>query len=398
MNIKNDFPIFNTYPELIYLDNGATTQKPQVMIDALTNYYVQKNSNIGRSVYKLAEVSEITYENSRKKIAQFVGANKKNIIFTKGATESLNQAAYISSQLLKSGQKILLSMYEHHANILPWQRIAKEKNLELIFIDDEEILLHPENISDSLWDNVGLIALTHVSNVTGQIHAIKKWCKIAREKNIITCIDGSQGVVSEVVNLSEIDCDFYAFSAHKLYGPMGLGVLYINQQIVNKKVIPFLLGGGIIEEVVKEGYTLLDGAYRFEAGTPNVADVYAFAETLDYLKSKNWEALLKTSHDLTQYLIKELDNITEIEIIKPTLLPVSHMVSFVVKNIHAHDLGTYLSNYNIAVRVGKHCAHPLHEFLDINSSVRASVGIYNNKSDINQFILYLKQAIKFFGE
>lgn len=398
MNIKSDFPIFKTYPELIYLDNGATTQKPQIMLDSLIEYYSKKNSNIGRSVYKLAEISEVAYENSRKKIANFVGANKKNIIFTKGATESLNQAAYVSSQLLKSGSKILLSIYEHHANILPWQKIAQEKNLQLIFIDNEEYLANPEKMPESIWDNVSLVALTHVSNVTGQIHPVAKWCKIAREKNIITCIDGSQGVVSEQINLSEINCDFYAFSAHKLYGPMGLGILYIHQDILNKKLHPSLLGGGIIEEVLKENYTLLEGALRFEAGTPNVADVYAFAQTLDYLKDNNWQDLLLKSHKLTEYLIEQLSAITEIAIIKPKLLPVSHMVSFVVNDVHAHDLGTYLSNYNICVRVGKHCAHPLHDLLDINSSVRASIGIYNTQEDIDHLIIYLRKAIKFFGE
>jgi cysteine desulfurase/selenocysteine lyase len=397
MNFKKDFPIFTTYPELIYLDNGATTQKPQAMINALQDYYVTKNSNIGRSVYKLAELSENAYEESRKKIANFVGANKKNIIFTSGCTDALNQVAYLAGQILKPKQKIILSIFEHHANILPWQRLAKEKNLELVFIDNQNYLANPETIPIEFWDNVGLVALTHVSNVNGQIHPIEKWVAVSKLNNSLICIDGAQGIVSERINVTTLGCDFYAFSAHKLYGPMGLGILYIHPNMVNKFLEPKNLGGGIIEDVEKDKYILLENATRFEAGTPNVADIYAFGKTLDYLNSNNWDELLLESHKLNEYLLSQLNTLEGISIIQSPNLPISHMVSFVVKGIHAHDMGTFLSNYNIAVRVGKHCTHPLHTFLGINSSVRVSLGIYNTKSDIDFLISKIIEAQTFFG-
>lgn len=398
-NIKQDFPIFNTYPELIYLDNGATTQKPQAMIDGLSDYYSNKNSNIGRSVYNLAAISEDAYESSRNIIAKFVGAKNNNIVFTKGCTESINQVAYIASQLLKPKQKIIISIWEHHANILPWQRLAKEKDLELVIIEDEKILAFPELLDSTFWDNVGLIALSHVSNVTGQIHPIKNWCKIAKAHNILTCIDGAQGITSEIIDLKDIDCDFYAFSAHKLYGPMGIGVLYIDDNIINNPSIePMFLGGAIIEDVTKYDYTLLADAHRFETGTPNVADVYAFAKTLEYLIDNKWVLLLEANHLLNNYLLNQLKKIPNIFIIEPQFLPISHMVSFKVNNIHAHDIGTFLSTHNIAVRVGKHCTHPLHTFLNINSSIRVSIGIYNSQADIDFFIDKIKEALLFFGD
>lgn len=397
-NIKNDFPIFKNLPQLVYLDNGATTQKPSVMLEALTNYYSNKNSNIGRSVYHLAEISENAYEDSRKIVANFINCSKKNIVFTKGCTESLNQVAFIAGQLLQPKQKIVLSIFEHHANILPWQRLAKEKDLDLVFLDKEEDLLYPENLPNEFWDNVGLISLTHVSNVTGQIHPIQKWCQLAKSKSIITCIDGAQGIVSELVNIKDVDCDFYAFSAHKIYGPMGVGILYISNDIITKNVTPQLLGGGIVEEVLCNDYTLVDSVTRFEAGTPNVADIYAFGQTLLYLKENDWQLLLKKNHELNEYLIEQLNSIKNCTLYLPHILPLSHLTSFNLKNIHAHDLGTYLSNKNIAVRVGKHCTHPLHEHLKSNSTVRASIGIYNDKNDIDQLIIALKEAQQFFGE
>lgn len=396
--IKKDFPIFSTYPDLVYLDNGATTQKPVAMINALSDYYISKNSNVGRGVYHLADLSESSYENARTTVANFIGAKKENIIFTHGTTHSINQVAFIAAQLLKPGQKIILTVFEHHANILVWQRLATEKNLELVFIEDELVLAYPEELPDSFWDNVGLITLTHVSNVTGQVHPIKKWSQIAKKHNVLISIDGAQGIVAEKINLAEIGCDFYSFSAHKIYGPMGVGVLYISDDTIYNNISPMFLGGAIVEDVEKTKYSLVENFQRFEAGTPNVANVYAFGKTLEYLMEKDWQLLLEYCHNLNNYLIEQLKTVVDLKLLTPKHLPISHLVSFTVKGIHAHDIGTFLSNEGIAVRVGKHCTYPLHTFLNVNSSVRASIGIYNDPDDINYLIEKIKKTQKFFGE
>lgn len=397
-NIKDDFPLFKTYPNLIYLDNGATTQKPQVMIDALVDYYSTKNSNIGRGFYKLAETSEDAYIQARKTIAQFVNTLPNNIVFTKGTTESINQVVYIVGQIIKPQQKIILSVFEHHANILCWQRLAKEKNLDIIFIEEEKFLNNPNLLPIEFWNNVAVIALSHVSNVTGQVLPISIWGKLAQEKHIIFSLDGAQGIVSEIIDLNKNYCDFYSFSGHKLYGPMGTGVLYLNNNILDKIIEPQILGGGIIDNVQQCGYELIENSLKFEAGTPNVADIYALAKSIEYLQFNNWKLLLKDCHNLNNYLINELKKLSYIYIIEPQYLKTSHITSFVVNNIHAHDIGTFLANKNIAVRVGKHCTYPLHCFLKIKSSVRVSLGIYNTKNDVDVLIIALKEAQLFFKE
>jgi cysteine desulfurase/selenocysteine lyase len=401
-NIKEDFPIFQTAENknLVYLDNGSTTHKPLCLLNAITDYYINSNSNIGRGVYKLAELSEKAYNNAREKVAHFINAKSKNIIFTPGSTFSLNQAAYIVGQKIKPKQKILLSIAEHHANILPWQRLAKEKDLEIIYITENELIAHPDMLPPAFLNNVAVIALTHVSNVTGQINPIEKWCEIARKLNIITVIDGAQGICSKIIDIESIDCDFYTFSAHKLYGPMGVGVLYINDKFLYN-VEPLQLGGGIIEDVLNDSYTLSEGFSRFEPGTPNVADISAFAITLDYLVSKNWTELLRETHNLTEYLYEQIKDNPDLIIVNRNdrhILKHSHIISFSVKNIHAHDVGTFLSNSNIAIRVGKHCTHPLHSFLGLNSTARVSLGIYNTKEDIDFFVKKLNDCISFFKD
>lgn len=408
--IKSDFPIFSANSEfkgqpLVYLDNAASAQKPQAMIDALTHYYTHINSNIGRSVYKLAEQSSEAFELTRKEVAQFIETKKRNIIFTSGATASLNLAAHLSQQAIETRQKkhtgqlkIVLSIVEHHANILPWQRIARDYGVELVYIEDAFSLANPESLPEEFWNNVAVVALTHVSNVTGQIHPVHKWCALAREHGALSVIDGAQGVTSVKVNMNEIGCDFYAFSAHKLYGPMGVGVLYIRDELMHQYE-PLILGGGTIEDVLEQKFILLEDYSRYEAGTPNVADVAAFRASLQYLSNNNWAELLNTTHAVGDYLQKQIRSNPEFEVLEMTnsdVLQHSHTISFKIRDIHAHDVGTFLSNLNIAVRVGKHCAHPLHYFLDSQASIRASVGIYNSYEDVDKLIAGLNQCMHFF--
>lgn len=394
MNIKNDFPLLVNNPNLIFVDNGATSQKPKILLDALSNYYFNYNSNIGRGVYKLAELSQKSFDDSKKIIADFIHCDVKNIIFTSGATESLNMVSYFVSQLIKPKTKILISIYEHHANILSWQRLAKEKNLEIEFIKDLNILHNPENIPDAFFNNVSVLALTHVSNVSGDIFPIKKWLDKIKNMNIISVIDGSQGVTSEIIDLNELKPDFYSFSSHKLYGPMGLGITYINNK--HLKLEPYKLGGGIIDDVEENGYELSYDMNRFEAGTPNVANIFAFAEVIKYLNGLNWNDCINYTHSLNEYFYDKLKELPFVSIVNS--IQKGNLTAFNINGIHPHDVGTYFSSKNIAVRVGKHCAYPLHYHLSINSSIRTSFAIYNNKEEIDFIIQEIINCYHYFNK
>lgn len=393
MNIKNDFPIFNHYPSLVFVDNGSTSQKPQVLIDSLQQYYTQYNSNIGRGIYQLAEKSQNAFEESKVIISKFIGTQPDNLIFTSGATESMNMIAYFVNQLIPENSKILVSIYEHHSNLLIWQRLAKEKNLTLEFIKDDEILLNPHTLSTDFFSNVSVLALTHISNVTGQSFPIDKWISLCKENNVISVIDGAQGITSEVLDLDSLNPDFYSFSAHKIYGPMGLGVTYFSSKFL--KLQPYKLGGGIIEDVEESGFELSEEINRFEAGTPNVANIFAFSQVLNYLTKKNWSLLIDSTHLLNQYFYEELTKLDFISILVSQNK--GNLTSFNINGIHPHDVGTFLSEKNIAVRVGKHCAYPLHYHLKINSSIRVSFAIYNSMEEVDYIIAIIKQCYQFFN-
>lgn len=392
-NIKKNFPIFENQKKLVFLDNAATTQKPSVLIDALSEYYYNYNSNVGRGIYKLAELSENHYQDSKNKIKKFFNASNYELVVTSGSTESLNIAAHISTNVNKK-KYIVIPFFEHHANILIWQSLAKKLNLEIYWIESLENFNSPKIHLDKIKHEIGVIALTHVSNVTGEIIPIQPWIDFAKEINAVSVIDGSQSVTSLLINLDNIGCDFFAFSAHKLYGPMGLGFLFMNPKFLKSE--PIKLGGGIIEDVTLQNYELVAGISRFEAGTPNVANTYAFSKVLDWLTANEWGNLLVKSKELTNKLYTELENINIKPIILSDKFSKTHICSFNILGVHPHDVGTFLSNKDIAVRVGKHCAYPLHQHLNLNSSVRASIGIYNNEEDINYIIKVLKDVQNYF--
>lgn len=393
MNIKNEFPIFHNYPNLVFVDNGATSQKPSVLSDSLKEYYDFYNSNIGRGVYQLAEKSQNAFETAKSTIAQFIGTTDKNLIFTSGATESMNLIAYLVNQVIPNGSKILLSIYEHHSNILIWQRLAKEKNIEIEFIKEDSTLLNPLSLDESFFNNVSLLALTHVSNVSGQTFPISDWIKITKKHKIISVIDGAQGITSERINLDKLNPDFYSFSAHKIYGPMGLGVTYFSSKYLSFQ--PYKLGGGIIEDVEESFFELSEQINRFEAGTPNVANIFAFSKVLDYLNEKDWNSCIKYTHNLNEYFYEQLKTLDFVSILESKHK--GNLTSFNIKGIHPHDIGTYLSSKNIAVRVGKHCAYPLHYHLKINSSVRVSFAIYNTKEEIDYIIKTINECFIYFN-
>lgn len=396
---KDFFPIFQNIKNLIYLDSAATTQKPKILIEALDNYYFHHNSNVGRGLYSLAYDSEQDYLWSKKKIAQFFHTNSENLVITSGSTESLNLASFLIEQSLTLPHKkyILLPITEHHANILTWQRFAKKHGLTIFWLDNPNTIENPEMISQEILEQSLVLSMSHVSNVTGEIYPITKWCQIAKQYNIITNIDGSQAVHSLEVNLEAIDCDFYSFSSHKLYGPMGLGILFISSKF--QQYEPFKLGGGIVEDVNTDYYILTDEIQKFEAGTPNVANTYAFAKVLEFLEQQDWKKQINQMHHLYDYLFKKMQSLSSIRILNfNSNFSKTHILSFTIDDIHAHDVGTYLAQKNIAVRVGKHCAYPLHESFNISSSIRVSLGLYNTVEDIDYFYEQLVQCIQFFNE
>lgn len=395
---KKDFPLFGKHKDLIYLDNAATTHKPQVMVDALQEYYVNSNSNVGRGAYELANLSELLYQKSKNAIMDFFNPDGDRYVlsFTSGATESLNAATFMASENLKDGDVILLTIWDHHSNILPWQRIAKEKNLIIKFIENIDDIYNPENLPQIFWDKVKVLAMPHVPNTTGNIFPIKKWTQEASKRGVITIIDGSQSVSSMKVDMKELDADFYAFSAHKIYGPMGLGCLFIKKERTTSNR-PFLLGGGIVENVDKNQYSLKEASEIFDAGTPNVANIYAFAETLVWLSTNDWVNSLSLIKSYNQNLINFVNQNKDIELLTDISYPHTAITTIQFKNIHSHDVGTFLSERNIAVRVGKHCAYPLHQYLDKKHSVRFSLGVYNTQEEIETVKKAIEDAITYFG-
>lgn len=393
MNLKHEFPIFKNYPDLVFVDNGATSQKPSILVESLKEYYDFYNSNIGRGVYDLAEKSQNAYDTAKNDIAKFIGASSDNLIFTSGATESMNMIAYFVEQLIPSNSKILVSIYEHHSNLLIWQRLAKEKNLCLEFIKDDSILLNPELLPADFFQNVSVIALTHVSNVSGETFPINQWIDLATKHKIVSVIDGAQGVTSDVIDLNILQPDFYSFSAHKIYGPMGLGVTYFSKKHFHLQ--PYKLGGGIIEDVEEQSFELSTEINRFEAGTPNVANIYAFSKVLNFLSESNWKKCIVYTHQLNQYFFEKLNKLDFVSIIKSKNK--GNLTAFNIQGVHPHDVGTFLSAKNIAVRVGKHCAYPLHYHLHINSSVRVSFAIYNSKEDIDYIVKMITECYFYFN-
>ena len=405
--IRKDFPILtrkiNGKP-FVYLDNAATTQKPLSVINKISEYYSFYNSNIHRAVYDTAEESTDAYELTRNKVGTFINARFTNeIIFTRNATEAINLVAYSwGRKNIKNGDIIILSEQEHHSNIVPWQILAKEKNAEIKYLKTNEtgnlnlneIEFYLNNNNNN--NNVKLISLCHMSNALGNIIPIHQIIDMAHEYGIPILVDGAQSVPHIKTDVTDLDCDFLVFSAHKMLGPTGVGILYTKKNIL-EEMDPFISGGDMIKEVHKENTSFNDLPYRFEAGTPNIADVIGFSAALDYLNEIGMENIRSHEIDLTKYALKRMSELKQIKLYGDTnLLNRGGIISFNLGDIHPHDLATILNNYGIAIRSGHHCAQVLMEKLDISATSRASFYIYNTKEEINIFINALGEAIKLF--
>jgi cysteine desulfurase/selenocysteine lyase len=395
--LRDDFPILkklNRGKPLAYLDNAASSQKPNCVIDAVANYYLNQNSNVHRGIYALAEEAETRYHDARKTIADWLNVSSEEIIFVRGATEALNLVAHsISKKNLHSGDSIILTQMEHHANIVPWQMVAQEKNLEIKVVSVlENGSLNLDELNTFLAEeNSKVLSLCHISNSLGTINPIKEIIRDAHAHNVQVIVDGAQSVPHGRVDLKAMDCDFFAFSGHKVFGPMGIGVLYGKKEIL-ESLPPYQGGGDMIDEVSFRGTTYAPSPQRFEAGTPNVAGAIGLAAAIDYLASQDMEKLAQHENTLLHFTQNELQAIPGLKI-HGTTADKAAVISFSVEGIHPHDLATLLDAEGIAIRTGHHCCQPLMEVLGVPATARVSFAFYNSLEDAERFVTAVKKAI-----
>lgn len=393
--IRLDFPILsnliNNKP-YIYLDNGATSQKPKQVIDAITQYYYTVNSNVHRGVHHLSQQSTELFEQSREKVKDFLQAKSvKEIVFSRGTTESINLVANVfGNAYLDSNSEIIISELEHHSNMVPWQMQAKKTGATIKYIPfNERGILDIEAYKQSFSNNTKIVAISHVSNALGIVNPVKEMVEIAHTHHVPVLVDGAQAVPHMKVDVQELDCDFYCFSGHKMYAPTGIGVLYGKEEWL-KKLPPYHGGGEMIETVTTEGFTLNQLPYKFEAGTPNIADAIGLGAAIDYMNSIGMEEIYHHEKELMEYGHKKLSDIDGITIYGDANHKMG-VISFLVNDIHPFDMGTILDKMNVAVRTGHHCAQPVMDRLNISGTVRASFAIYNTKEEIDK----LAEAITF---
>ena len=395
--IREDFPILKTKingKDLVYFDNGATAQKPKQVIDAIVKYYSENNSNIHRGVHTLSQRATEHYEKARETVRKHLNAASTNeIIFTRGTTESVNLTAHAFGKFISKGDEILVSTMEHHSNILPWQTLCEEKGafLKVIPINENGELILSE-FEKLLSAKTKLIAVTHVSNTTGIVNPVKEIIAKAKQKNIPVFLDGAQAVPHMAVDVQDLDCDFYCFSGHKIFGPTGIGVLYVKQNWLNK-LANYQVGGGTIKTVSFEKTEYVEGPLRFEAGTPNIEGAIGLAAALDYVDAIGMDVISKYEHDLMHYATQELRKIEGLKIYGDVEKKAA-VISFNVKNIHPFDIGTILDKQGVAVRTGHHCTQPLMAHFGIPGTIRASFAFYNTKEEIDVFVTALLKAVK----
>jgi len=396
-SIRKDFPILdqsvNGAP-LVYFDNAATTQKPQLVMDALQHYYTKDNANIHRGLHTLAERATTGYELTRKKLAEFLHApSLDQIIFTSGTTAGINLVAQTFGRAnFKAGDVILVSNLEHHSNIVPWQMIAQETGAEVQVIPVDDLgVLDIAAYQSLLSSKVKLVAVNHVSNAIGTINPIKQMIELAHQVGAKVLIDGAQSVAHFEIDVQEYDMDFLAFSAHKLFGPTGVGVLYGKRELL-EAMPPYQGGGEMIKEVSFSGTTYNELPYKFEAGTPNIADVYAFGFALDYLKSLPKNAVWNQEKVLLDYATEQLAQIDGLRIVGQAPDKIA-VVSFVIDGVHPQDIGVLLDKFGVAIRTGHHCAQPLMARYELVGTCRASFAFYNTKEEIDLFVKALKRCI-----
>lgn len=396
--IREQFPILERKIKgnpLVYLDNAATTQKPQVVLDALMHYYTNENANIHRGIHTLAEEATAAFEDTRNTVQEFINAgSREQIIFTRGTTEGINLVAYTwGRKNIKAGDEIIISTMEHHSNIVPWQILCEEKGavLKIIPINDNGELLLDE-YENLLSDATKLVSIVHVSNALGTVNPIKKIIDAAHQFGAVVLVDGAQSSVHLDIDVQDMDCDFFVFSSHKLYGPTGTGVLYGKKQLL-EAMPPFQGGGEMIKEVSFNKTTYADLPYKFEAGTPNIADTIAFKAAIDFINSIGKKEIRRHEESLLAYATAQLEKLPGLKIIGKAKEKIS-VISFVIENIHSQDIGILLDNRGIAVRTGHHCTQPLMNRFGIAGTSRASFAVYNTMEEVDALIFGLQKTIK----
>lgn len=398
MNFKDEFPILQER-KISYLDSGATTQKPQCVIDAIESYYKECNANPHRGAYSLSIEATEKYESTREKIAKFINArNREEIIFSKNATESLNLIAYsYGLDNLKKDDEVVLSIMEHHSNLVPWQYVTKKTNSKLKFMYiNKDYELSKEEIESKITDKTKVVGITHVSNVLGTINNVKEIIKYAHKKGAVVIVDASQSIPHMKIDVQDLDADFLAFSGHKMFAPLGIGVLYGKKELLNK-MTPFLMGGDMIEYVYEQNTTFAPLPNKFEAGTQNVEGVIGLGSAIDYIEKIGYKEIQNVEEAITKYAVNELSKLDFLELyITPHLENHSTVISFNIKGVHPHDVASILDSNGVCVRSGNHCAQPLLRYLGMDSTCRASFSIYNTKEDVDNLVEALKKAYKMF--
>ena len=397
-NIRSHFPILSRQVKghpLVYFDNAATTQKPQQVIDALVHYYTNTNANVHRGIHSLAEEATADFEATRDTVKAFINAaHREEIVFTRGTTESINLVAYTwGRQNIKEGDEIIISGMEHHSNIVPWQILCEEKKAELKVIpvsDSGELMM--EAFEKLLSSKTKLVSVVHVSNAMGTINPVEEIISKAHAVGAIVLVDGAQSAMHLDIDVQKLDCDFFACSSHKLFGPTGVGVLYGKKEIL-EAMPPFQGGGEMIKECAFAGTTYADLPYKFEAGTPNIADVVAFKPALEFINSIGKENIRKHEDELLKYATEKLSQIEGLKIIGTAKNKIS-VISFIIDGVHPQDVGILLDNKGIAIRTGHHCAQPLMDFYKIPGTMRASFAVYNTIEEVDKLFEGLRKAVK----
>jgi cysteine desulfurase/selenocysteine lyase len=399
--IRSDFPILDIQvynKPLTYLDNAATTQKPRAVIDSISNYYMTHNSNIHRGVHYLSQVATEEYEQTRKNIQKFINAKySEEIIYTRGTTESINLiASSFGRMVLNPGDEVLITGMEHHSNIVPWQQVCIEKQavLKVVpFADNGELLM--DEFKKMLNEKTKIVSVVHISNSLGTVNPVKKIIEIAHSKGIPVIIDGAQSVQHVNIDVQKLDCDFFAFSGHKIYGPTGIGILYGKKEHL-LKMPPYQSGGDMIRSVTFEKTIFNDLPYKFEAGTPDIAGVIGLDAAIKYVENIGIENIASYEAELLKYATEAVSGIDELTIIGNAPKKAS-VLSFVLKDIHPHDIGTFLDRDGIAVRTGHHCTEPVMRRYNIPATTRASFAFYNTKEEIDRLVVSIKKVINMFS-
>ena len=397
-NIKKDFPLLENR-NIAYLDSGATTQKPIQVINAIEEFYKKNNANPHRGAYTLSIEATEVYESTRQKIAKFINAkHPEEIIFSKNATESLNLIAYsYGMDNLKKDDEVVISIMEHHSNLVPWQKATKatESKLNYMYIN-EEFELSDEEIETKITDRTKIVGISHVSNVLGTINNVKKIIKYAHKKGAIVIVDASQSIPHMKIDVQDLDADFLVFSGHKMLAPLGIGVLYGKREILNK-MTPFLMGGDMIEYVYEQETTYAPLPNKFEAGTQNVEGVVGLGAAIDYIQNLGYDKMQELENDVLAYARQELSKLDFLTLyMTPNEKNHSSVISFNIKGVHPHDVASILDSEGVCVRSGNHCAQPLMRFLGIDSTCRASFYFYNTKEDVDRLVHALNKAYDMF--